>query len=441
MDFRQQTNATSSSDYCGMSAIPIDSHTFQLVNLTPTQSSSDYQNSSYTAPTNQSRGRLFSDTFLAMLSASMDSNSDLPTTPNLSSLTDPFQSPSTNRSNASNNSSLDGSFIAESRPLPDSFSFPETFGTRSTRNASSILSSVPRDSPFSNHPYFTALCSVLRTDLELKNMVTTKPNIAAMEKELYDKLQVLEAMNPFQVTTMRIMYMYQTTVIEQERYAVLSTNSRDFYFSDLLNNHYDDQRIQIIKRVHQSVELLCNSIMNSPIPNTINHDMTIETSTTPCTSTPYKTGASTPVPTTFLATTPVQSPASSRCISSPGFVNLIQAAPKPNLTTSLQATSSHVPSNVIASGSATIPLTNLQNTRSRPVLSKSTIQKLETWYTAHEEHPYPNNEVTEDLSRACGITYSQVRKWFANKRNRSRNTKSLAAIACRKRQEKYGLFV
>ncbi|ESO88342.1 hypothetical protein LOTGIDRAFT_60240, partial [Lottia gigantea] len=58
--------------------------------------------------------------------------------------------------------------------------------------------------------------------------------------------------------------------------------------------------------------------------------------------------------------------------------------------------------------------------RSRPVLSKSTIQKLEAWYTAHEEHPYPNNEVIEDLSNACGITYSQVRKWFANKRNRSK---------------------
>ncbi|XP_062612669.1 uncharacterized protein LOC134274399 [Saccostrea cucullata] len=70
----------------------------------------------------------------------------------------------------------------------------------------------------------------------------------------------------------------------------------------------------------------------------------------------------------------------------------------------------------------------------RPLLSKKAVQLMEKWYDNHLEHPYPNTDAIEQLSAAGGITAEQVKKWFANKRNRSNNTRTLTEIAKKKRQ-------
>lgn len=70
----------------------------------------------------------------------------------------------------------------------------------------------------------------------------------------------------------------------------------------------------------------------------------------------------------------------------------------------------------------------------RPLLSKKAVQLMESWYDNHLEHPYPNPDAIDRLSAAGGVTAEQVKKWFANKRNRSNNTRSLTEIAKKKRQ-------
>ena len=72
--------------------------------------------------------------------------------------------------------------------------------------------------------------------------------------------------------------------------------------------------------------------------------------------------------------------------------------------------------------------------RPRPLLSKRAVQLMENWYDSHLEHPYPSVDVIEQLSAAGNITGEQVKKWFANKRNRSNNTRTLTEIAKKKRQ-------
>ena len=60
-------------------------------------------------------------------------------------------------------------------------------------------------------------------------------------------------------------------------------------------------------------------------------------------------------------------------------------------------------------------------------LSKATANSLKQWFDANISHPYPNTEATQMLARTNNITIIQVRKWFSNRRPRSRksNTQSV----------------
>ena len=66
--------------------------------------------------------------------------------------------------------------------------------------------------------------------------------------------------------------------------------------------------------------------------------------------------------------------------------------------------------------------------RSR-LLPKAAVKILESWYQDNLSNPYPSREVTLTMAAEGGITVEQIRKWFANKRNRSRNSKLKASDA------------
>ncbi|KAK3099947.1 hypothetical protein FSP39_012268 [Pinctada imbricata] len=70
----------------------------------------------------------------------------------------------------------------------------------------------------------------------------------------------------------------------------------------------------------------------------------------------------------------------------------------------------------------------------QPSLSQRSIRLMEVWYHAHIDHPYPDTQDVETLATAGNITEEQVKKWFANKRNRSRNIRPMSQIVRRKRQ-------
>lgn len=75
-----------------------------------------------------------------------------------------------------------------------------------------------------------------------------------------------------------------------------------------------------------------------------------------------------------------------------------------------------------------------KGTKLRPHLSKDAVRLMEHWYQQNLNHPYPTNSVIEMLAQAGNIGIEQVKKWFANKRNRSSNTRSLTEIAMQKRK-------
>ncbi|KAH3887410.1 uncharacterized protein LOC127843832 [Dreissena polymorpha] len=56
-------------------------------------------------------------------------------------------------------------------------------------------------------------------------------------------------------------------------------------------------------------------------------------------------------------------------------------------------------------------------------LNNHALDVMNEWYQTHSENPYPNKAQKEELSKRGGITIAQVKSWFANKRNRSNNTR------------------
>jgi hypothetical protein len=59
---------------------------------------------------------------------------------------------------------------------------------------------------------------------------------------------------------------------------------------------------------------------------------------------------------------------------------------------------------------------------------------MEDWYEQNLDHPYPNNTIINQFAEQGNVNIEQVKKWFANKRNRSKNTRTLTEIARKKRK-------
>ncbi|ESO92765.1 hypothetical protein LOTGIDRAFT_162246 [Lottia gigantea] len=75
-------------------------------------------------------------------------------------------------------------------------------------------------------------------------------------------------------------------------------------------------------------------------------------------------------------------------------------------------------------------------TRTRPVLTRNSLKVLEEWYECHLDHPYPTASQVEWLAQVSSLNTEQVKKWFGNKRSRSKNTRSLTEIAKVKRRQR-----
>ncbi|WAR17302.1 PBX3-like protein [Mya arenaria] len=63
--------------------------------------------------------------------------------------------------------------------------------------------------------------------------------------------------------------------------------------------------------------------------------------------------------------------------------------------------------------------------RTHRMLTPESTEVLLTWYNAHVNYPYPNDEEVEHLTKLTGITARQVKKWMANRRVRCFNTLSI----------------
>ncbi|XP_076105770.1 uncharacterized protein LOC143074104 [Mytilus galloprovincialis] len=94
-------------------------------------------------------------------------------------------------------------------------------------------------------------------------------------------------------------------------------------------------------------------------------------------------------------------------------------------------------SNQIPTTTTKMSTTRPSTVRSRPQLSRRSVQLMEEWYLCNVDHPYPDSTTIQSFALQGNIREEQVKKWFANKRNRSQNTHSRTAITSRKMSSRY----
>ena len=56
-------------------------------------------------------------------------------------------------------------------------------------------------------------------------------------------------------------------------------------------------------------------------------------------------------------------------------------------------------------------------------LNQRALEVMNDWYIKNKENPYPTKAEKDKIAKDGGITLAQVKSWFANKRNRSNNTR------------------
>ncbi|XP_060062996.1 uncharacterized protein LOC132543504 [Ylistrum balloti] len=64
-----------------------------------------------------------------------------------------------------------------------------------------------------------------------------------------------------------------------------------------------------------------------------------------------------------------------------------------------------------------------KKSRHNQPLSLQATGAMMSWYESHRENPYPSKVEKEMMAKLGGITVTQVKSWFANKRNRNNNTR------------------
>lgn len=84
------------------------------------------------------------------------------------------------------------------------------------------------------------------------------------------------------------------------------------------------------------------------------------------------------------------------------------------VTASLQLLKVHLPVHSVSLGQS--------RAKSRQLNARA-VNLMTEWYEKHIDHPYPTDEDKQILAQEGNLGLSQVKAWFANKRNRSSNTK------------------
>ena len=64
-----------------------------------------------------------------------------------------------------------------------------------------------------------------------------------------------------------------------------------------------------------------------------------------------------------------------------------------------------------------------KKSRHNEPLNNKAVMVMMRWYEEHWENPYPTKNQKDQLAKDGGISVTQVKSWFANKRNRTNNTR------------------
>ena len=175
------------------------------------------------------------------------------------------------------------------------------------------------------------------------------------------------------VVELQQFYRLQAAQLESDRYAALCHAQPTPWLLPNINSFYDQQHHALIDRIEKSLHLL-------------------------------------------------ESPGTMKCNKRKAETQVINISPIDNHSASVSP----------PSGAAHTVKTS---TRTSPVLNAVAVRIMTNWYERNKEHPYPSYATAEVIGKAGDVSVEQVKKWFANRRMRGRNTKTLTQIAQRRQKK------
>ncbi len=250
-----------------------------------------------------------------------------------------------------------------------------------------------------SNPMFTSLQSVLKTECQSQSAVPTAlmtslghtlpaAPLSVRVGHLHLQFQTLRSQHPANIPALEGFYMEQAARIEDQRFSTLQHTQHTPWLMASINNYYDIQHHTLITRIENSLALL--------------HTPTLS----------------------ILASTPKSSPKVKATNYNQHLSNAMEGSatselPPKTLTPTLPATPRAPPTQVF---------------RKCSTLNPVAVRIMSNWYERNSEHPYPSYAAAEVMGKAGNITVEQVKKWFANRRRRQGDTKSIDEIARRRKR-------
>ncbi|XP_063418624.1 uncharacterized protein LOC134701406 [Mytilus trossulus] len=103
-------------------------------------------------------------------------------------------------------------------------------------------------------------------------------------------------------------------------------------------------------------------------------------------------------------------------------LNRLPKLPESSLRIPCKMPSSAVGKRKLSETTTNINLSSKRQRHNQP-LNNDAIKVMMTWYETHRDSPYPNKAEKDQMAKDGGISVTQVKSWFANKRNRNNNTR------------------
>ena len=281
--------------------------------------------------------------------------------------------------------------------------------------------------------------------------VTHKIPITSRAAMLQVRFVQLQPLFPATTTSLKDFYHMQSTSMETSRYNQLCLAANTPWLKPSINYYFDLEHHSLIDNFECRLECLKTGTMFTPpgvgsppailptpplahtklpmpkssplLESTVRNELKVPLGNNPppCYTVPQ--ALSTPP---FMAALPP--------INSPGHLGFSWFSPPQRDNCGHQSPMAVFPQPTI-SPIAQIPESggnSKKNPWNKP-LSAVAVRVMQNWYERNAEHPYPSHDTCSVMAQAGGITVEQVKKWFANKRLRNGQTKSIKEIARRRK--------
>ena len=318
--------------------------------------------------------------------------------------------------------------------------------TTSAPSSTSILNSL------GSQPQFSGLQQVLQADLQnspssvplsllpppSQSLASQKIPITSRAAMLQVSFTQLKTLFPASVSALRDFYHMQSASMETSRYKQLCLAENTAWIKPSINYYFDLEHHALIDSLESRLDCLkygatldprsipCNlspAAVPTPPPA---HTKVKVTKPAPAhvNSHIYKQLPTYTVPqalstSPFLTALPWNSPTS-------GALNWFSTPPHQSSPQPVYSPRTFIPTSQAPETSAK------RNPMNKP-LSLIAVRVMQNWYDRNSEHPYPSHDTCTVMAKAGGITVEQVKKWFANKRLRNGQTKSIREIARRRK--------